>query len=61
MAPLDFEMAAILHEHIFNKGINISLQSCGEVQADLTILAIGINKKLPKLIVGSFLDFLIVI
>jgi len=26
MAPLDFEMAAILHEHIFNKGINLILE-----------------------------------
>jgi len=64
MAPLDFEMAAILHEHIFNKGINliledgvksfakkdngalITLQSGGEVQADLTILAIGVKPEI---------------
>jgi NADPH-dependent 2,4-dienoyl-CoA reductase/sulfur reductase-like enzyme/rhodanese-related sulfurtransferase len=26
MAPLDFEMAAILHEHIFNKGVNLILE-----------------------------------
>jgi Uncharacterized NAD(FAD)-dependent dehydrogenases len=26
MAPLDFEMAAILHEHIFNKGLNLILE-----------------------------------
>ena len=64
MAPLDFEMAAILHEHIFNKGINliledgvksfakedngalITLQSGQEVQADLTILAIGVKPEI---------------
>ncbi|KGK86300.1 CoA-disulfide reductase [Desulfosporosinus sp. HMP52] len=64
MAPLDFEMAAILHEHIFNKGINliledgvksfakkdngtvITLQSGGEVQADLTIMAIGVKPEI---------------
>ncbi|MDA8227449.1 MAG: FAD-dependent oxidoreductase [Desulfitobacterium hafniense] len=27
MAPLDFEMAAILHEHIFNKGVNLILDN----------------------------------
>ena len=26
MAPLDYEMAAILHEHIFNKGLNLILE-----------------------------------
>ncbi|AFQ45123.1 FAD-dependent oxidoreductase [Desulfosporosinus meridiei] len=64
MAPLDFEMAAILHEHIFNKGINliledgvksfakkdngtvITLQSGGEVQVDLTIMAIGVKPEI---------------
>ncbi|AET69707.1 NAD(FAD)-dependent dehydrogenase [Desulfosporosinus orientis DSM 765] len=64
MAPLDYEMAAILHEHIFNKGINliledgvksfaktengalITLQSGQEVQADLTILAIGVKPEI---------------
>ncbi|MDR3586251.1 MAG: FAD-dependent oxidoreductase [Desulfosporosinus sp.] len=64
MAPLDYEMAAILHEHIFNKGLNliledgvksfakkekgalITLQSGGEVQADLIILAIGVKPEI---------------
>ena len=64
MAPLDFEMAAILHDHIFNKGINliledgvksfaktekgavITLQSGEEVQADLTIMAIGVKPEI---------------
>lgn len=26
MAPLDYEMAAILHDHIFNKGVNLILE-----------------------------------
>ncbi|KUO72424.1 MAG: hypothetical protein APF81_03160 [Desulfosporosinus sp. BRH_c37] len=26
MAPLDYEMAAIIHEHIFNKGVNLILE-----------------------------------
>ena len=64
MAPLDYEMAAILHEHIFNKGVNliledgvksfakteqgtfITLQSGDEVQADLTIMAIGVKPEI---------------
>ena len=64
MAPLDFEMAAILHEHIFNKGINlvledgvksfakkenttiITLQSGEEIEADLTIMAIGVKPEI---------------
>jgi len=64
MAPLDFEMAAILHEHIFNKGVNliledgvksfaqkesktiITLQSGEQIQADLTILAIGVKPEI---------------
>jgi CoA-disulfide reductase len=64
MAPLDFEMAAILHEHIFNKGVNliledgvksfakkenktmITLQSGEQIQADLTIMAIGVKPEI---------------
>ncbi|MDP4127636.1 MAG: FAD-dependent oxidoreductase [Bacillota bacterium] len=64
MAPLDFEMAAILHDHIFNKGLNlilgdgvksfakkddktiITLQSGEEVEADLTIMAIGVKPEI---------------
>ena len=64
MAPLDYEMAAILHEHIFNKDVNliledgvkafakkgrdtlITLQSGEEIQADLTILAIGVKPEI---------------
>ncbi|SPF44018.1 CoA-disulfide reductase [Candidatus Desulfosporosinus infrequens] len=64
MAPLDFEMAAILHEHMFNKGLNliledgvksfakkekgilITLQSGEEIQADITILAIGVKPEI---------------
>ncbi|OLN31427.1 FAD-dependent oxidoreductase [Desulfosporosinus metallidurans] len=64
MAPLDYEMAAILHEQIFNKGVNliledgvksfakkenktiITLQSGEQIQADLTILAIGVKPEI---------------
>ncbi|TGE31872.1 FAD-dependent oxidoreductase [Desulfosporosinus sp. Sb-LF] len=64
MAPLDFEMAAILHEHIFTKGVNLiledgvkafdkkenktilTLQSGEQIEADLTILAIGVKPEI---------------
>lgn len=64
MAPLDYEMAAILHEHIFTNGVNliledgvkafekkekktlITLQSGEQIQADLTILAIGVKPEI---------------
>lgn len=64
MAPLDYEMAAILHDHIYNKGVElnlgdgvkafakkenktiITLQSGGEIETDLTILAIGVRPEI---------------
>ncbi|RXT07944.1 CoA-disulfide reductase [Ammoniphilus sp. CFH 90114] len=59
MAPLDYEMAAILHTHLKDKGVNLILQdgvqsfsyegkriilsSGTEVETDMTILSIGVK------------------
>lgn len=59
MAPLDFEMAQIVHEELINKGVNLLLEdavnefkdkgrtlilkSGKEIKADLVILAIGVT------------------
>jgi CoA-disulfide reductase len=58
MAPIDFEMASILHQHLREKGVNlvledgvksfeqngklINLNSGKQIEADLIILAIGV-------------------
>lgn len=59
MAPIDFEMASLVHQHLRDKGVNlvlangvkafhsqgreIELQNGGRLQSDLTILAIGVR------------------
>ena len=71
MAPIDFEMAQELHEHIEDKGVRlilndgvsefkdsgktIVLSSKEEIQSDITILAIGVKPE-NKLAVESGLE-----
>lgn len=71
MAPIDFEMAQELHEHIEDKGVRlilndgvsefkdsgktIVLSSKKEIQSDITILAIGVKPE-NKLAVESGLE-----
>ncbi|MDP4106059.1 MAG: CoA-disulfide reductase, partial [Bacillota bacterium] len=71
MAPIDFEMAAILHSHLREKGINlvledgvaefrengktVSLKSGKQIETDMIILAIGVKPE-NELAIGAGLE-----
>jgi len=71
MAPIDYEMAAILHSHLREKGINlvledgvaefrengkiVSLKSGKQIETDMIILAIGVKPE-NQLAIGAGLE-----
>jgi CoA-disulfide reductase len=71
MAPIDFEMAAILHSHLREKGINliledgvseftengkiVKLKSGKQIESDMIILAIGVKPE-NQLAIGAGLE-----
>ncbi len=71
MAPIDFEMAAILHSHLREKGINliledgvaeftengkiVRLKSGNQIETDMIILAIGVKPE-NQLAIGAGLE-----
>jgi CoA-disulfide reductase len=71
MAPIDYEMAAILHSHLREKGINlaledgvaefrengkiVSLKSGKQIETDMIILAIGVKPE-NQLAIGADLE-----